>query len=99
MIHELKIVPKYYERILEGVKNFEVRYNDRGFQPGDTVVLREYVPEPFNSWDLEIQIGYTDREPLEFTIGYVYSLPKDMVVFALLPPPKKKPKQKSKKLL
>lgn len=44
MKHELKIWPQYFSRVIDGSKTFEVRKNDRGFQPGDEVVLREYDP-------------------------------------------------------
>jgi len=41
MIHELKIDVPYFEQVLSGDKTFEIRYNDRGFQKGDQVILRE----------------------------------------------------------
>ena len=43
MTHELKIQPKYFETILSREKTFEIRKNDRGFEVGDTVVLKEYT--------------------------------------------------------
>jgi len=45
MKHELKIWPQYYCRVVDGSKTFEVRKNDRGFQPGDEVTLREWNPK------------------------------------------------------
>ena len=45
MEHELKIKEQFAEAIRRGDKNFEIRYNDRGFQKGDTVrfqVTNEY---------------------------------------------------------
>lgn len=45
MEHELKIKEQFAEAICRGDKNFEIRYNDRGFQKGDTVrfqVIDEY---------------------------------------------------------
>lgn len=43
MTHELKVLPAYFEAILDGRKTAEVRYNgDRGFQAGDEVVFIEY---------------------------------------------------------
>lgn len=42
--HELKTVPAYFAPLLEGAKTFEVRRDDRGFQKGDVLWLREFVP-------------------------------------------------------
>lgn len=44
-VHILKIWPKYFGPIKQGDKTFEVRKNDRNYQVGDCVVLREYNPE------------------------------------------------------
>jgi hypothetical protein len=44
MEHELKTWPIYFDRIEDGSKTFEIRRNDRGFQAGDTLRLREYNP-------------------------------------------------------
>lgn len=42
MRHELKILKVYFEAVLNGTKNFEIRNNsDRGFQAGDIVQLNE----------------------------------------------------------
>lgn len=85
MIHELKIWPEYYERVADGTKTFEIRDNsDRGFQTGDIVRLLEFNPKKINPTD-PTPIGFTDSPPLEFTIGYVYPLDRDRVVFSLLP--------------
>lgn len=81
MKHELKIWPQYFCRIMDGTKTFEVRNNDRGFQAGDTVLLREY-----NNSDEALITGYTGKAR-EFTIGYVFPIDEETVVFSLLPPP------------
>lgn len=83
MKHELKIWPQYYCRVADGTKTFEVRRNDRGFQPGDTVVLKEWNPKPINPTDSAAQ-GFTNSPPLEFTVGYMFPLPSGDVVFSLL---------------
>lgn len=45
MVHELKILPAYFEAVCEGRKNFEIRNNsDRGFNAGDAVKLQEWCP-------------------------------------------------------
>lgn len=61
MIHELKTINPYFSRAWEQEKTFEVRKNDRDFQKGDTVLLKEY--------DAELDI-YSGRELL-CTILYV----------------------------
>jgi ASC-1-like (ASCH) protein len=42
-IHELKILPQYFNDVQDGSKNFEIRKNDRGFAVGDKIILKEYI--------------------------------------------------------
>lgn len=43
-LHQLKTHPDYFERLVSGEKTFEAREDDRGFQVGDTLHLREWRP-------------------------------------------------------
>lgn len=45
MLHKLKILPEFYEQVINGNKTFELRKNDRNFKHGDTVRLQEWNPE------------------------------------------------------
>lgn len=51
--HELKIWPEYYNELIQGNKNFEIRKHDRDFQVDDILRLRE--------WE-ESSKSYTGRE-------------------------------------
>jgi hypothetical protein len=72
--HELKTWPAYFQQVWTGKKTFEIRYDDRGYQRGDHVVLREYDPR----WDctctktqhLDLCERYTGRE-INAEIGFV----------------------------
>lgn len=80
MTHKLKILPCYFEQVLTRYKTLEYRLNDRGFQKGDVVILREWNPYPSES-NIE---GYTGNT-VEFEIGYVLPVENNYVVFSLLP--------------
>lgn len=45
MTHDLKTWPAYFDAVAAGVKTFEVRRDDRGFQSGDVLVLRRFDPD------------------------------------------------------
>ncbi len=45
MRHEKKVWPEYFEKILEGKKNYELRLADWECNEGDILVLREWNPE------------------------------------------------------
>lgn len=76
-IHELKILPKWFEDICSLKKTFEIRKNDRDYQVGDTLVLKE--------WN---RGKYTGRE-VKRTISYIYygdgtyGLSKEYVIMAI----------------
>lgn len=82
MRHDLKIWPEYYAAVTNGTKTFEARTNDRDYQQGDYVILREWNPEP-ETYPEPKPIGHTGKW-LEFKIGYVLTIDAERVVFSLL---------------
>lgn len=56
--HELKIYPKYFEAILDGKKTFEIRKDDRDFQVGDSIVLKEWDNIKYSGREIQAIIKY-----------------------------------------
>ena len=69
-IHELKVWPEYFQEVWIGNKTFELRKNDRDYQVGNTLILKEWCPK--NS-------EYTGRQ---YKRGITYIL-KDAEMFGL----------------
>lgn len=77
--HTFKCWPEFFEPTLLGIKQFELRRDDRpeGFQVGDELLLKEYNPTVADAHfshtsDAEAgeKMGYTGRECL-VRVGYV----------------------------
>jgi hypothetical protein len=43
--HQLKILPEFFDAVVDGSKTCEVRYNDRDFQVGDILYLNYHNPD------------------------------------------------------
>lgn len=74
MTHYLKIQPCYFDAVLSGEKNFEIRFNDdRGFQKGDSVWLQK----------LDETGSYRTGDEVLVTVTYVtnYAQKEGWVVF------------------
>lgn len=41
MTHNIKIMDCYFDDVEKGIKTFEIRKNDRNYNVGDIVILRE----------------------------------------------------------
>lgn len=77
--HTLKTLPRYFSRVADGTKNFEIRRNDRVFQAGDKVILQEvtFFNSPTGN-QITATIGFvTDYEQVD---GYVVFSLLDIVV-------------------
>ena len=86
MIHELKILSKYFKEVKKDVKTFEIRKNDRNFKVGDVLVLEEY--DHNNKWtDLEgNEVNYSGKKTVRI-INYILSnidgLDKEYVILGI----------------
>lgn len=69
-VHELKAHPEPYAAMLSGAKTFEFRKDDRGFEVGDVLVIKEWAPSTAPSWQ-----GYTGKETLR-EVTYILRGPK-----------------------
>ncbi|MCB5951077.1 DUF3850 domain-containing protein [Enterococcus sp. BWT-B8] len=75
MEHELKIDTEYFEAVLNEKKNFEIRFNDRNFQIGDTIILQEITKDrEFTGRELTATISYiTDFEQKEGFVVFSFN--------------------------
>ena len=72
--HAIKIWPDYFGAVCLKRKTFELRKNDRDYQPGDHVVMKEWDP---------MTRKYTGGK-IEATIGWMTEVNGDQVVFSLI---------------
>lgn len=56
--HELKILPKYFDDIVRNKKSFEVRRNDRDFEVGDILMLRECSGGKYSGCKVTAEVTY-----------------------------------------
>ncbi len=87
MRHELKTHPEPFEEVRAGRKRHEVRQNDRTFNAGDELLLREWAPL---GGYLGLQVsGHTGREYLvritHITRGGEWGLPQGIDVLSIEP--------------
>lgn len=76
-LHELKILPRYYKKVLSGEKRFEIRKDDRNFKVGDPIRLQEF------------ENGYTGRDSLYEILfkleGGKYGLEEEWCILSIKP--------------
>ena len=75
-VHELKILPQYYDEIMCGKKKFEIRKNDRDFKEDDTVILNEFIDGHYTGRYIKARINYIFH-------GGSYGLEKGYCVFSI----------------
>ncbi|HUW47001.1 MAG TPA: DUF3850 domain-containing protein [Dehalococcoidia bacterium] len=73
MLHELKTWPLYFEALINGMKNFEIRFNDRDYQIGDTLILKEFNIE------MQIYTGRVTRRRVRYIFREEFALQKGYI--------------------
>ena len=60
MIHQLKILPEFFDSVQNGQKRFELRKDDRNFAAMDTLALNEWEPvnEEYTGRVVLVQVWY-----------------------------------------
>ncbi len=77
MKHRLKVWPEYFEPLVAGEKKFEIRVNDRCFEVGDMLVLREFDQET------EKYTGRAVFADVTYILSGAPFLPDDKVILSL----------------
>lgn len=68
-VQELKIEPEFMEAQLNGLKNFEIRKNDRNFEVNDMLWLREWSNGEYTGRSISVSVTFiTDYKQMP---GYV----------------------------
>ena len=56
--HELKVTPEHYTAFIDDHKTFEIRKNDRDYQVGDWLYLREWTGEEYTGNTMTTHVRY-----------------------------------------
>jgi len=76
-LHQLKLVNPYFEDVWSGLKDFEVRYNDRDFKVGDRLMLIEHGE------DKKYQPRHLYKDIKYILYGGQYGISQDYVILGL----------------
>lgn len=74
MRHELKIQPKYFLAVWEGAKTCELRRDDRGFEVGDILRLREWNGEDYTGSMIDVEVTHILRNCPEYGLADGYCI-------------------------
>lgn len=70
-VHNIKSWPQFFEPVLYGTKKFEIRKDDRGYQIGDILHLKEYIPDEDRYTGREIATSITYLMPAFPDLGLI----------------------------
>jgi len=69
--HDLKTVDPYFGYLQEGLKDFEIRFDDRDFLVGDILNLQEYKYGELTGERVQKRVKYILRRFKGLQTGYV----------------------------
>lgn len=91
MSHDLKCWPEPYQAIVDGLKTFEWRRDDRNFRVGDRLNLREWDPatKKYTGRRTTAEVIYLLRDAFEVPRGFVVMSIRPLVSYvpSERPPP------------
>lgn len=70
-VHDLKVVVPYFGLLQEGIKDFEVRFDDRDFLVNDILNLHEYKNKDLTGECVQKRVKYILRRFKGLQTGYV----------------------------
>lgn len=78
MRHELKTWPTFFCAVLARTKTYEIRKNDRNFQVGDELLLKEWDPQTqrYSGREISVEVSY-------MTKGGQWGIPEDICVMGI----------------
>lgn len=90
-VHDLKTWPEFYGDVITGLKTHEIRRNDRDYQRGDVLLLREWNPHVTPAGPIGYSGRYTVRLVTYVTPGGKWGLPDNVCVMSIAPHPEALP--------
>lgn len=69
-----KILPKYFDAVASGLKNFEIRKDEDGIQPNDILVLEEHDGKVFSLRKIRCLVTYVLRDCPEYGLESGYCI-------------------------
>ena len=68
--HQIKISPKFFKDVCSGIKQFELRFNDRQYKVGDLVQMMEFEKDEYSGLFVIVEITYMIENYNGLSIGY-----------------------------
>ena len=72
--HELKILPDHFRAVWDRSKKAELRKDDRGFEVGDILALREWDGEKYTGSGIAVRVTHILRDCQEYGLADGYCI-------------------------